>query len=92
MLKIYHFLTIFRFSNFINTIHNLELPELKVGLDEISRVSRKNSFITVDAYTNEEEKNACSSGTLPPKQYCQQMSGKNYLKIVIRGDYFWFIP
>ena len=41
----------------INTIHNLPLIDCKEALREISRVSKKDAFITVDAYRNEEECN-----------------------------------
>ena len=40
----------------INTIHNLDKEECAQSLKEISRVAKKASFITVDAYKNEEEK------------------------------------
>ena len=40
----------------INTIHNLEKDECGKSLREINRVSRKNKFINVDAYRNDEEK------------------------------------
>ena len=39
----------------INTIHNLEVDECALALEEITRVSRE-AFVTVDAYRNEEEK------------------------------------
>ena len=77
----------------INTIHNLELPELKVGLDEISRVSRKNSFITVDAYTNEEEKKRMFDWNLTAKTILSTNEWKELFKNCnYEGDYFWFIP
>ena len=40
----------------INTIHNLELDECIMALKEIERVSQLGSFITVDAYRSDEEK------------------------------------
>ena len=40
----------------INTVHNLEKEECALALKEIGRVSKKYSFITVDAYRNNEEK------------------------------------
>ena len=43
----------------INTIHNLGIEELKKALKEIERVSKKDAFITVDAYRNKEEKEYC---------------------------------
>ena len=39
----------------INTIHNLNKEDCAKALKEISRVAKKNSFITVDAFRNEEE-------------------------------------
>ena len=40
----------------INTIHNLNKKDCAQALKEISRVSKKNSYITVDAYKNKKEK------------------------------------
>jgi ubiquinone/menaquinone biosynthesis C-methylase UbiE len=40
----------------INTVHNLVEDECGQALQEIERVSRGKSFITVDAYRNDEEK------------------------------------
>ena len=46
----------------INTIHNLDKSDCAKALKEISRVTKKFSFITVDAYRNEEEKKECLIG------------------------------
>ena len=45
----------------INTVHNLEHEECSKALREIERISRGYSFITVDAYRNDEERerNVC---------------------------------
>ena len=44
----------------ITTIHNLNREGCKKALQEIERFSRKDKFITLDAYRNEEEKtNGC---------------------------------
>jgi ubiquinone/menaquinone biosynthesis C-methylase UbiE len=40
----------------INTLHNLEAPDLATALREIERVGKKNKFICVESYRNEEEK------------------------------------
>ena len=40
----------------INTVHNLPLRECKQAIREIQRVSRSNSFIVVDAWRNNEER------------------------------------
>ena len=40
----------------INSIHNLPLEKCKKALREIIRVSRKHSYITVDAWKNEQQR------------------------------------
>jgi protein-L-isoaspartate(D-aspartate) O-methyltransferase len=40
----------------INTLHNLQLPELEQALTEIERVGRGHSYILMDGYRNEVEK------------------------------------
>jgi len=47
----------------INTVHNLSLDQCKKALQEIERVSRSHSFITVDAWRNGMRKNVCYNGT-----------------------------
>jgi len=39
----------------INTLHNLYIYDLKRAISEIERISRKNSYIVVEAYRNETE-------------------------------------
>ena len=77
----------------INTIHNLEIEELKKALKEISRVSRKNAFITVDAYRSKEEKEAMFAWNLTAKTI---LSVDEWLALFeeseYSGDYFWFMP
>ena len=51
----------------INTIHNLERGECAKALREIERVSRKGSFITVDAYRDDEEKERMFAWNLTAK-------------------------
>jgi protein-L-isoaspartate(D-aspartate) O-methyltransferase len=40
----------------LNTLHNLRCPDLEKAFREIERVGRKNKFICVESYRNEEEK------------------------------------
>jgi protein-L-isoaspartate(D-aspartate) O-methyltransferase len=40
----------------INTLHNLQLPELELALREIERVGRSKKYILMDGYRNEQEK------------------------------------
>jgi len=77
----------------INTIHNLEKKECAKALQEIQRVSREKSFITVDAYRNEEEKEAMYAWNLTAKTI---MSVDEWIaffeEVGYTGDYYWFIP
>jgi SAM-dependent methyltransferase len=77
----------------INTIHNLEIDELKKALQEIQRVSKGNSFITVDAYRNDEEKELMYAWNLTAKTILSVDEWKKLFKEVgYTGDYFWFMP
>lgn len=77
----------------INTIHNLEQPELKQALREIERVSRGKSFITVDAYRNEEEREAMYAWNLTAKTILHVDEWKKLFREVgYTGDYYWFVP
>lgn len=77
----------------INTVHNLEKPELTRALQEIERVSRGNSFITVDAYRNEKEKELMYHWNLTAKTIMHVDEWKAFFNdIGYTGDYYWFIP
>ena len=77
----------------INTIHNLEIDECAKALREIERVSRGKSFVTVDAYRNEEEKHRMFSWNLTAKTILSVDDWVNFFRNVgYTGDYFWFIP
>ena len=77
----------------INTIHNLEKNDLAIALKEIERVSKGNSFITVDAYRNEEEKELMYAWNLTAKTIMHVDEWKQFFKEVgYTGDYYWFIP
>jgi ubiquinone/menaquinone biosynthesis C-methylase UbiE len=77
----------------INTVHNLDKVECATALREISRVSKKNAFLTVDAYRNNHEKQRMDAWNLTAKTI---MSVDNWIKFFeenkYNGDYFWFIP
>jgi protein-L-isoaspartate(D-aspartate) O-methyltransferase len=40
----------------INTLHNLQLPDLDLALKEIERVAKRSKYIVVDGYRTDEEK------------------------------------
>jgi ubiquinone/menaquinone biosynthesis C-methylase UbiE len=77
----------------INTIHNLEIEDCGKSLQEIQRVSKKNCFITVDAFKNEEEKERMYKWNLTAKTIMSVEDWKNFfVRNGYKGDYFWFIP
>jgi SAM-dependent methyltransferase len=77
----------------INTIHNLERLDLIRALKEIERVSKKHSFITVDAYRNEEEREAMFAWNLTAKTILSVPEWLDLFKEAeFTGDYYWFIP
>ena len=77
----------------INTIHNLDKDNCAKALREINRVSKKHSFITVDAFRNEEEEKRMLSWNLTAKTIMSVSDWEIFFKKNnYSGDYFWFIP
>ena len=77
----------------INTLHNLDRNGFIKGLKEVMRVSKKHSFITVDAYRNEEEKEAMFAWNLTAKTIMSVDEWEQlYDEEGYGGDYYWFIP
>ena len=77
----------------INTIHNLEREECGKALQEIERVSRNGSFITVDAYRNVEDKELMEAWNLTAKTFMHVDEWKKFFdEVGYTGDYYWFIP
>jgi SAM-dependent methyltransferase len=77
----------------ITTLHNLEEKELVKALLEIERVSKRGSFITLDAYRNNEEKDRMKAWNLTAKTVMHVDSWAELFKDVgFTGDYYWFIP
>ncbi len=76
----------------IVTLHNLEIEECGQSLREIERVSR-NAFITLDAYSNEEEKTAMEAWNLTALTVMHVDEWRNFFaKNGYTGDYYWFMP
>jgi ubiquinone/menaquinone biosynthesis C-methylase UbiE len=77
----------------INTIHNLDKNECAIALQEIERVSRGKSFITVDAYRNDEERERMEAWNLTAKTMMHVDDWKKFFNDVgYTGDFYWFIP
>ncbi len=76
----------------VNSIHNLPLEACKTALKEIERVSRANSFMTVDAWRNEEERVNLMKWVLTAETYMHVDNWeKLFSEIGFTGDYHWFI-
>jgi SAM-dependent methyltransferase len=77
----------------INTVHNLAREKCGQALREIERVSRRGSFITVDAYRTEEEKARMLAWNLTALTIMHIDEWVDFFKEVgYTGDYYWFIP
>jgi len=77
----------------VNTVHNLEQSACGKALQEIERVSRGQSFITVDAYRTDEEYERMQAWNLTAKTILHVNEWEAFFKEVgYTGDYYWFIP
>ena len=77
----------------INTVHNLVREECAQALREIERVSRGRSFVTVDAYRNDKEREFMYAWNLTARTIMHVEEWKIFFEEVeYTGDYYWFIP
>ncbi|MGH1351072.1 MAG: class I SAM-dependent methyltransferase [Methyloligellaceae bacterium] len=77
----------------ITTVHNMNFNGCIRTLKEIERVSRKGSFITVDAYHNDEEKKRMEAWNLTALTVLHVDEWRELFdKAGYTGDYYWFIP
>jgi ubiquinone/menaquinone biosynthesis C-methylase UbiE len=76
----------------INTLHNLEIEGVKDALKEIERVSRGSSYIVVDSYRTQFEKDLFSKWVLTAK-FHDFPDGwiKLFKEVGYSGDYSWTI-
>jgi ubiquinone/menaquinone biosynthesis C-methylase UbiE len=76
----------------INSIHNLPIERLKNSLREIQRVCRGNSYITVDAWRNETERENLYKWVLTAETMMHVDDWeKLFRETGFSGDYWWFI-
>jgi ubiquinone/menaquinone biosynthesis C-methylase UbiE len=76
----------------INSIHNLPILRLKIALKEVQRVSRSHSYITVDAWRNEEERINLYKWVLTAETMMHVDDWKKLFdEVGYTGDYWWFI-
>jgi ubiquinone/menaquinone biosynthesis C-methylase UbiE len=83
----------FDFVMSINTVHNLNREDCAIALKEIQRVSGGKSFVTVDAYRNEIEKERMEAWNLTALTMMSVDEWKEFFaEVGYNGDYYWFIP
>ena len=76
----------------IVTLHNLNKKDCAKSLREISRVSKK-SYITLDAYSNFNEKKKMMNWNLTAETVMHVEEWKDFFKQnSYDGDYYWFKP
>jgi len=77
----------------ITTIHNLDRKECAMALGELERVSRKDKFVTLDAYHDAEEKKRMDMWNLTGVTYMHVDEWKKFfMEAGYTGDYYWFTP
>lgn len=77
----------------INTIHNLERDDCAKALREIERVSHKRSYIVVDGYRTEEQKQAMEDWNLTAKTMMHADEWRAFFQENgFTGDYWFFHP
>ena len=75
----------------INTVHNLEGKEIIEAIHEIQRVTKKNSYIVIDAYSNKKEKDELMNWNLTAKTIKHVDDWKKFFKqINFEVDFYWF--
>lgn len=76
----------------VNSIHNLPIDLLKTALREVERVCRSSSYITVDAWRNEEERQNLYKWVLTAETMMHVDDWKKLFdEVGFTGDYWWFI-
>jgi ubiquinone/menaquinone biosynthesis C-methylase UbiE len=75
----------------INTLHNLPYEECRQALCEVQRVTRQHAFVMVDAYRNEEQRQAMLKWVLTAET---MLSVEDWLELFASagytGDYYWW--
>lgn len=76
----------------INSIHNLPPERLKTALREVERVSRGYSYITIDAWRNDREREQLHKWVLTAETMMHVDDWKKlFAEVGYTGDYYWFI-
>ena len=74
----------------INTLSELAPEDCEVAIKQIERVSKRNAFITLNAWTNRREKESLMRWNISAKSNFSTNQWKNLLtSLGYSGDYFW---
>jgi len=77
----------------INTVHNLPIEQCILAIKEIQRVSKSRSFIVVDAYESEIERERMFAWNLTAQTILSKSDWKSVFEYAgYTGDYYWFTP
>ncbi len=78
----------------INSLHNImNLDQLSQSFKEINRVTKKDAFISLGAYENDEEKTTLDNWAVVATTYMHVNNWKLFFdKVSYKGDYCWFKP
>jgi len=78
----------------INSLHNiLPIRGVEAALREIERVGRRNKFVSLGAYSSEEEKEALDRWAVVATTYMHEDEWEELFRNVgYSGDYWWFKP
>ena len=76
-----------------NTHHNLDGKDIINAFNEVERVTKKNSYVVLDAYSNEKEKEELINWNLTAKTIKHVKDWKKFFEeINFKGDFYWFKP
>ncbi len=76
----------------INTIHNLAFEQCADALREIMRVTRSHSYVQVDSYHNDAERQNLLDWILTARTYMSQGEWRKFFDDAgYKGDYFWTV-
>lgn len=76
----------------INTLHNLERDRLIVALRELERLSPRRSYVQVDAYYNEAEREFFLGWCLTAKTFLKPDDWRGlFAEAEFHGDYYWTV-
>ena len=82
----------FKFVSCINVLHNLNLARCKNALREINRVLINNSYVQVDAYRSEDEKQMFIDWVLTAETYgTPEFWRQIFIEANYEGDFYWTI-